>query len=568
MRDIMRAFSDSRYHTIVGVTASQMGKTELLLNIVGHRFTDGPFYPGMYVGPTEKNVRSMSNDRFKDLFRYTPALSKRLQKGHADKVTEKFINGVRFAFAWAGSETELSAFPCGFVLMDERDRMSNDVQGKGDPVEIVRARMKNFPNKKLGVFSTPTLEGASPIMDLFEQGTMMKWAWPCPHCQEYFIPLLELLWWPEKATPKEAFYKAEIVCPECGTGIKPVQKIMMQLEGKYLPHRLGENGEHIRIDHPIDTSTASYMVNGLASPWRSFGESAELIVQAYRSKSSEKIQSVVNVEFGQTFKVSGDAPEWESVLQCRAPYRPGELPNDVQIITMGTDVQQNGLYYVIRGWGYMMESWLLRYGFIDGDTDFDDVWIHHTRAAMELFNDRAINRGFIDSGYRATKVYQYCRTQHGLLFPSKGHAQQDRPIKTRDIDITHSGRTIKNGVRLYHLDSDYMKTWIHNRIRSTVNGEEYGFHLHEQTTEEYARMIVAEEVVQKPSGHRVWILSKKGADNHYLDCEANALAAAINLQVHALQPIEKVQEQKKMQQEATQVVENSFIKAPDNFFKR
>tara|TARA_R110002049_G_scaffold2743_1_gene20897 strand:- start:3614 stop:5320 length:1707 start_codon:yes stop_codon:yes gene_type:complete len=568
MRDIMRAFSDSRFHTIVGVTASQMGKTELLLNIVGHRFSDGPYYPGMYVGPTEKNVRSMSNDRFKDLFKYTPILKKRLEKGHADKVTEKFINGVRFGFAWAGSETELSAFPCGFVLMDERDRMNNDVQGKGDPVEIVRGRMKNFPNKKLGVFSTPTLEGASPIIDLFEQGTMMKWAWPCPHCAEFFIPELSNLWWPEKATPREAFYKAEIICPECAAGIKHAQKMSMQLDAKYLPHKLGQDGQHIRIEKPIDSGTASFMVNGLCSPWRSFGESAELMVQAYRSKSQEKIQSVINVEFGQTFKISGDAPEYESVLECNSPYKPGDRPRGVQLITLGVDVQEKGLYYVIRGWGYLMESWLLRYGYIDGDTDYDDPWLILRRVSQEMFNEMPINLGLIDSGYRANKVYAFCRTHKHFLYPSKGHATQDRPVKIRDIDITQSGRTIKNGVRLYHVDTDYLKTWIHSRIRSTTNGEEYGFHLHEQTTEEYARQIVAEEVVQKPSGHRVWIMSKKGADNHYFDCECYALAAALSLQAHALQPIEEVEEADKKTVGQSQVPENTFINAPSNFFRR
>ena len=71
-RDIYRAFSDPRYTTIVGVMGAQMSKTELLLNVLGHRFTDGPYVPALDIGPTEKQVRSMSNDRVMKMLRSTP----------------------------------------------------------------------------------------------------------------------------------------------------------------------------------------------------------------------------------------------------------------------------------------------------------------------------------------------------------------------------------------------------------------------------------------------------------------------------------------------------------------
>jgi hypothetical protein len=38
----------------------------------------------------------------------------------------------------------------------------------------------------------------------------------------------------------------------------------------------------------------------------------------------------------------------------------------------------------------------------------------------------------------------------------------------------------------------------------------------------------------KPSGRRIWLVRNR--DNHYLDAEVNALAAALTLQVQSLQP--------------------------------
>jgi phage terminase large subunit GpA-like protein len=56
---------------------------------------------------------------------------------------------------------------------------------------------------------------------------------------------------------------------------------------------------------------------------------------------------------------------------------------------------------------------------------------------------------------------------------------------------------------------------------------------HSEVDEDYCRQIVAEELVVKPSGKRVWICPNHRA-NHYFDCEVLARAAAMSRQVHAL----------------------------------
>ncbi|MBI5970837.1 MAG: phage terminase large subunit family protein [Deltaproteobacteria bacterium] len=65
---------------------------------------------------------------------------------------------------------------------------------------------------------------------------------------------------------------------------------------------------------------------------------------------------------------------FERTPDLKAPYRSGEIPEGVIILTAGVDVQKNRVYYAVRGWGAASESWLIENGGFYGDTDQPDVW--------------------------------------------------------------------------------------------------------------------------------------------------------------------------------------------------
>ncbi len=555
-REIYEAFSvESPYERIVVVCGSQMAKTEGIFNILGQRFTDGPFVPAMYVGPTEKQVLSIMSDRVDKMLRSTPVLWDRTEKGQRYKTTEKFIAGVRFGAAWAGSATELASHPCGLVLVDERDRMDSDAGNEGDPVKLAEARMKNFWCAKSGIFSTPTLEGASPIWSLLEQGTMMFWAWPCIGCGVYFVPELSLLHWDkagpagEEMTADQRAATAHVACPKCGQVHRTRDRDRINANGAFLPHRRLADTErterpvlahYVQVEKPAATSTASFWISGLASPWVRFEKIAKELIDAYASAETETIQAVVNTMGGELFRVKGEAPKWEEVGANRSPYPPHKAVPGVQRITMGVDVQRDCLYYVIRGWGYMSESWLIENGQLAGDTEFDAVWQALRERVQRQVGDRQIDRAFVDSGYRPGDVhrrpdhavYTFARSMPGVVFPTKGQdALQGAPFQFRHIDYSRGGTVVKGGVKLCHINTDFFKRWIHGRVR-WPEGQPGAWHLHEETSEEYCRHIVSEELVLKASGRATWV--RKSRANHYLDCEVNATAAAYSLNVHQL----------------------------------
>ena len=77
LADIFKAFADPDVKTVVWVCAAQMGKTELILDVIGWRMDDRPA-PCLYVAPTQKLAVSVMKDRVNQLIRSTPSLAAKL----------------------------------------------------------------------------------------------------------------------------------------------------------------------------------------------------------------------------------------------------------------------------------------------------------------------------------------------------------------------------------------------------------------------------------------------------------------------------------------------------------
>lgn len=536
---ILRACGDYRFKRVIMVMGAQMGKTEGLINLIGWRLDDDPC-PILYISPTQRQAESISRDRLGKMLRATPSLWHKLHKGQADKLSEKWVSGVRLGFGWAGSATELSSHPAGLVLVDERDRMTEDTGGEGDPVALAEARTATFPDGRVVVCSTPTLEGASPVWSLYEEGTQFRWSWPCPDCGDYFHPRLELLRWPEGCTPHRALKEARLACPNCGSEIEDRHRPEMNRKGRFLAA-----GEYVGADGVIcgqapESDTASFWVSGLCSPWRTWGQRAKSLLEAQRSGTPGRVQAIVNTAFGELYRLEGEAPDWQRVAELRGGYESGTVPQGVRVLTCGVDVQKNRLVYAVRGWGVNYESWLIQSGELWGETEHNHVWAELAGLLQKNWGGHLIKRMFVDSGFKPgstrsadNQIYTFSRRFRGRAFPTKGHDTQDKPIKTSLIDVSDRGRILKRGVQLWHLDSDYFKSWTHSRLQWPA-GESGAYHLPLDTTDDYCQQLVAEQRLVKASGRVVWIKTQR--DNHFLDAEALNAAAAHSLSLHILQP--------------------------------
>ena len=527
----------------------------------------------LYIGPTKTNVTNVIEPRLTAMMQSADSLWRKLVKGKQSSKTMKRIAGVTIRLAWAGSATELAAQPACDVYVDERDRMG-DIKDEGDVVTLADARHSTFADGNTTVTSTPTVgnvdedgdpEGTglirwaltdsediqSPIWKLWQQGTRYEWAWPCPDCGEYFIPRFKLLTWPDGSTPQQAFHAARLACPHCGSLIHDSRKAEMNARGLYVApgQRVTPAGDV--TGEVEDNDTASFWVSGLCSPWRTFGQRARAWLDAVRSGDQGRIQAVINTGFGELYKTGADSPDWNQVLERCLPYQSGDLPENFLALILTVDVQKDSLQYVLRAWGYGMESWLIRQGELYGETEFDPVWSDLEAMIMNPVNGHRIRLCLVDAGYRPgdkhripNKVYDFCRKHRGTVRATRGHDTQDKPIKASMIDVSHRGKVIKNGLQMWHLDTNYCKSFVYARI-DPPEGMPDLWHLPNDITEDYCRQVTAEAPVNKPSGQVVWIRNRKA--NHKLDCEGMQVAGAHMLQLHEIsnpeqaKPITRVQ---------------------------
>lgn len=573
VKGITHAIRDPLYSAVSAVMGAQMSKTDgVLLNGIGWRMDDDPG-PVLYIGPTRKNVESVSKDRFTKLLKSVPRLWEALAKGKKETINEKFINGQRIGFGWAGSATELASHPSRDVFLDERDRMGNNVGGEGDPRALAEARVSNFIDGCVTSVSTPTVGTLetifdawslltrwkpsdsvhSPIWRLWQEGTRHEWAVPCPHCQRYFIPRFELLWYPEDGTPGEALKQAYLTCPhngdpiledskewmnDRGVFVAPGQKIIGFTDAGALIEQAGEThavafGLYLSPDD--GNPEASFWVSGLCSPWRSFGHRAKTYVAAKRSGDPGRIQAAINTGFGELYSVQGDAPPWEKVAELRRPFAFGDLPRGAQLIIAGVDVQGDRLVYAVRAFGYNATSWLIDAGEIWGDTEHEPVW----QALGDLLETRyqrmPIHRMLVDSGYKpggksapVHMVYQFCRRHYGRAIPAKGRRRQDKPYKFTDIDQKGHER---QPLKLMLVHTHHFKSWVHARIDWPVDQPGAWF-ISQDATDDYCMQVVSEARMVTQSGEVFW--QKLRTDNHFFDAEVLAAAGAHLEQVHRL----------------------------------
>lgn len=544
-RAICAAFSDPAVRRVIVVMGSQMAKSETIMNVIGHRCDDGPRVPALYVGPTENQVRGFMRERVDPMLRAVPSIVAKMAQGHDDKVTEKYIGGVRLGAAWAGSATELASRPCGLALIDERDRMAASTDDEGDPVTMVDARLATYPDAKLGIFSTPTIDNASPIVALFAASSANFWGWHCRHCGEWFRPRSALLVYDAGATPRDLEASARVACQHCGGAHVDADKPALNAGGAYRPHQYDEEAQEWKpIEEAAPNAWRGFWVSGLASPWQSFGALAGKLAHALKSKEPETLQAVLNTAFGETYRAQGAAPELDEARRAIVRVPRCQVPTWARLVTMGVDVQRAGLWYAVRAFGFdpaarAMRSHAIDHGYIHGDPEFDDVWLSlaRVRDAEYMTTDGArrlrVDLTLCDSGYNPSTdryrrpthvIYSVCQRSAWRMLPSKGHAAQKAPAILSKIETLPTGKIIP-GLRIWHVDTDHFKTQIHAAIRRLEDEAIPTWTLHAEADDHYLEQLTAEELLVTSQGRRIW--KRRGKrDNHLFDCEVLCACAA------------------------------------------
>jgi phage terminase large subunit GpA-like protein len=587
--EFSRQFSGGKYKRVVMVTSAQTGKTETFLDIIGERLDNRPM-PIIYVGPSKEFVRDQFEPRLVELFRQSTSLGRKVLGGIDSKKqtkTLKRVNGTRLRLAHAGSSTALKSDPASFALVDEYDEMIANVKGQGDPLGLIEARGDTYADFTVGVVSTPSTgmveierdeasglefwkagdsdDVKSPIWRLWQEGTRHHWVWQCPHCRDWFVPRFALMVWPKNATPAQARREAFLKCPNNGCAIEDRNKRWMNARGRHVAPGQTIDAEGNVSGAPPDTSTLSFWISGLASPFVTFGDRVETYLKALKTNESAKIQTALNAQFGEIYvDGGGDVPAWEVVYENRSDYLRREVPDGARYLTFGADVQKNRIIYVTRAWGYRATSWLVDFGELHGNTAETEVWADLAELLRTPIDGSVIKVAFVDSGFRPGKregvpvnrVYEFCRKHRRFVFPSKGSSHvMLRPLVKSKIEVTIKGDASPYGLELIRLDTDHWKRFVHERLRWPQD-QPGAWYYPNDITEDYCRQLVAEARLITESGKPQWV--QRSRENHFLDAEAMAAAAGHLLNVQHLRGLGR----KPSPPEAGQMAEPTSAMAP------
>lgn len=472
--DIMDAFTDPKVNKLTVVAASQVGKSEVELNIIGYIIDQDPGST-IYVQPTLDDARKFSRLRIAPMIRDSKPLRKKVSdvktRDSGNTILQKSFPGGMLTITGSNSPSALASTPARYIIGDERDRWASSAGTEGDPWALAEARQTTFYNAKSIEVSTPTIKGASNIENGFFAGTQERWCHKCPDCGEYHNIVFDNIHFEhevKKVRNKKTYKVKSItwVCPSCGC-------IQTEATMKKQPAKwIAENPDAYLKGH------RSFWLNAFSSPWTPWEKIVTKFLEA--QGDPEKLKVVFNTLLGELWEDRGDLEDEDAMLSRREQYD-AELPDDVLVLTVGVDTQDNRLEYEVVGHGLYGETWGIKKGIINGRPDTSEVWARLDDVIDHVYrfkNGKGLKVSFtcVDSGGHFTQeVYAECKArQNKRVFAIKGKGGDGIPYTAppSKVKIVIDGKLIGK-CWLYTLGVDAGKSKIMNAIKVQEKGAKY-----------------------------------------------------------------------------------------------
>lgn len=519
-REIMDAIGDQHTRKVVIKSAAQIGKTAMLMNMLGYYMHYYPS-PVLVMQPTLDMAQTFSKDFLAPMLRDTPVLSNLVDsksRYSGNTILKKNFPGGHVTIVGANSPASLASRPIKVLLADEVDRYPASAGTEGDPLLLGQKRQTTFWDKKTVIVSTPTLKASSRITTEFEASSKEEWNVPCPCCGHYQPLVWERLVFDSEDTTKPIMYK----CERCG-----------ELSGEYDWKKAAQRGRFVAENDNVEVR--GFHLNTLASNFCSWKEVVDKFLVANelsKQGDHEKLKTWVNTDLGEAWEEPGTTIDGTSLVNRREIYE-AEVPDEVLILTAGVDVQDDRFEVEVVGWGVGKESWGIRYQKIYGDLMSERVWSDLDQFLLQTFqkldgSKLPITSVCIDSGgHHTNEVYKFTKERwERRVWAIKGKGGQDVPY-IRDPSKNNRAKT-----PLFIIGVDAGKSLIYQRLKHETKGPNYcHFPLNEEAgyTEEYFKGLTAEQMVVRFRKGRptiMWeIKDPKQKRNEPLDLRNYATAA-------------------------------------------
>lgn len=529
---------DSAVNELAVMKSAQTGFTTGLIILAGHSIDRDPCRM-MIVQPTSGALSDFNREKLQPALDASPVLRDKVRgitsrSSEGSTVTSKQYAGGSLTLAIASSAADLRSKTIKKAFLDEIDEYPEDLDGQGDPIEMVEARQISFLStgdwKRLKI-STPTIKGASRIEAAYLAGDQRRWHVACPGCAERFVFEFDRKQFRFNET---APYHAHYVTPCCGSIIEGHEKNAVYRTGRYIA-TAAEPGRR-----------PSYHFDAMSSPLVPWDEVARKFVEA--AGDPLKLKAFYNLWLGLPYEVRGDAPDHVKLMERREhDLVRGHIPALGLILTGAADVQMRGIYWEVKAYGPDRQKWVVDAGIIEGETNdphsgaFLELARVHEREWPDAYGGkRKVDAFGVDSGFRTHVVYTWCRGRTGA-FALDGRDGWSKPALglPTEQDIDFNGKRIRKGVRLWPVGTWPLKGAHYDDLRKegVKAGQEKdppGYcHFGTWLDEVYFRQITAEYLASenyRGRVRRVWKV-RGGEENHFLDCTVynDALADYLGL---------------------------------------
>lgn len=539
MVEPMNAFSDPRVREISVVAMSQVGKSEMELNIIGYIIDQDPGSV-LYIQPNLDDAKKFSRLRIAPMIRDCDTLRAKVSEVRSrdagNTVLQKTFPGGMLTMVGSQSPSALASTPARYVLGDEVDRWALSAGSEGDPWALAAARTTTFYNAKMVAVSTPTIKGYSRIEKLFLDGTQERWCSQCPSCGEWHNITFDDIKFDFDTTgngrrKSYTLHSVHWCCPSCGC-------LHTEAEMRAQPARwIAEN------PGAIERGRRSFWVNAFSSPWRSWDKIVLKFLEVRNDPDELKV--FYNTVLGELWEDRGDLEDEDTMLARREDYgtaedgTPVELPDGVLVLTCGVDTQDDRLEYEVVGHGHYGETWGIKKGIIMGDPNYDEPWERLDEVVSHVYKFRngrglTVSMTCVDSGgHKTQSVYMQTRARlQRRIFAIKGQGGDGIPYTKppSKVKIVVGGKTVGQ-TWLYSIGVDAGKAAIMAALKVQEAGPKYchfprdndrGYDLN------FFNGLLSEKLVMKTErGRTRWAWEKlKGHErNEALDCRNYALAA-------------------------------------------
>ena len=452
LREPMDVFSDPTVSHVVCMLGIQLGKSELLLNLVGY-FCDVDPTSVMIVQPTVAATERFSMKRLAPMISDCAGLRKKV----CDPKSRIGGNTLRYKKFDAGdvmlvssnSIADLTGSPIRVLAIDELDLA--EPLSQGHPRDLAIGRTTTFWNRKILEVSSPLDAETSLIYAGYQGSTMGQWFVPCPLCGYYQI----LDFW------RLSFRTLGHKCESC-----------KEETPQYRWLASGQRGEW-RHQHP-ERKTKGYHLSAMCSPWIPWEQLRDEFLEADRlvkEHDFSKFKFFKNARLAEPWSGFGEKLDFQDLYDRREEYE-AEVPDGVLLLTCAVDVGENYMVWEVAGWGHNRERWAIETGRIEGSPYTDEVWEHLERDVLAREFARSdgstlrISKMVVDSQYATRQVCQWTKAHQPAAIAIRGQGG-------RGLAAIHSTGHSSENARLVTLGSDALKDEMTARLGVKEPGPAY-----------------------------------------------------------------------------------------------